>query len=225
MPEMGGFEATQAIRERQQQRSQHPNYKESISIVAMTANAMQGDREKCLAAGMDDYIAKPVRLEDIRGVVERWGTKASEAAQATLSQTLTAVASPAPAPASPVPTPPDEGPVDMARMLDFTDGNADSLRELVELYLDQTGKQMDQLGAAVQAGLPQDVRRIAHSCAGASATCGMRRIVPLLRQLERQGADEDLTGAAQVYESAVKELAEIRRFLDGYLATHAQLVS
>src|SRR5262249_36867415 len=79
MPEMGGLEATRLIRQRQNQKSQFPNYKSSIIIVAMTANAMQGDREKCLAAGMDDYIAKPVRLEDVRAIVERWGPMAAMA--------------------------------------------------------------------------------------------------------------------------------------------------
>jgi CheY-like chemotaxis protein len=78
MPEMGGFEATRIIRERQSQQSQFPNYKSSIIIIAMTASAMQGDREKCLAAGMDDYLAKPVRLEDVRAVVERWAPLAGK---------------------------------------------------------------------------------------------------------------------------------------------------
>ena len=73
MPEMDGLEATRLIRERQKQPAQFPNYKSPIIIVAMTASAMQGDREKCLAAGMDDYVAKPVRLEDVRTIVERWG--------------------------------------------------------------------------------------------------------------------------------------------------------
>ena len=79
MPEMDGLEATRLIRERQKQPSQFPNYKSSIIIVAMTASAMQGDREKCLAAGMDDYVAKPVRLEDVRAIVERWGAVAAKA--------------------------------------------------------------------------------------------------------------------------------------------------
>ncbi len=79
MPEMGGLEATRLIRERQKQPSQFPNYKSSLIIVAMTASAMQGDREKCLAAGMDDYLAKPVRLEDVRAIVERWGAAAAKA--------------------------------------------------------------------------------------------------------------------------------------------------
>ena len=71
MPEMNGLEATATIRQRQQQPAQFPTYKSPIIIVAMTASAMQGDREKCLAAGMDDYLAKPVRLEDVRTIVER----------------------------------------------------------------------------------------------------------------------------------------------------------
>jgi PAS domain S-box-containing protein len=66
MPEMDGFTATRAIREREHAASRH------IPIVAMTANAMQGDRERCLAAGMDDYLSKPVRLEPLRAVLERW---------------------------------------------------------------------------------------------------------------------------------------------------------
>src|SRR5439155_26720252 len=77
MPEMGGLEATAIIRERQQQKAQHPNYKTPIVIVAMTASAMQGDREKCIAAGMDDYLAKPVRLEDVRAIVERCSATAA----------------------------------------------------------------------------------------------------------------------------------------------------
>src|ERR1700730_14245286 len=72
VPEMDGLDATRIMRERQSQKSQFPTYKSPIIIVAMTAAAMQGDRDKCLAVGMDDYLAKPVRPEDIRKIVERW---------------------------------------------------------------------------------------------------------------------------------------------------------
>src|SRR2546427_4079982 len=78
MPEMNGLEATKIIRQRQDQPTKYTNYKSPIIIIAMTANAMQGDREKCLAAGMDDYLSKPVRLEDIRGIMERWGETAAQ---------------------------------------------------------------------------------------------------------------------------------------------------
>ena len=222
MPEMGGIEATRIIRERQSQQSLFPNYKSSIIIVAMTASAMQGDREKCLAAGMDDYLAKPVRLEDVRAVVERWAPLAGKTD--AVAATATPAANPPPQ-ASPTPAPPEDVPVEMERLLDFTNGDPDSLRELVALYLDQTATQVEQLAAAVQAGTPAEVRRVAHSCAGASATCGMRRIVPLLRELERQGYEEKLTNADELSRQVGDEFKRIRDFLEAHLASLPNLAA
>ena len=71
MPEMDGFEATMAIRKREQDGRTRCPWKGPIHIIAMTANAMQGDREKCLAAGMDDYVSKPVRLAELHAVLAR----------------------------------------------------------------------------------------------------------------------------------------------------------
>ena len=228
MPEMGGIEATQAIRERQEQPAQFPNCKSSIIIVAMTASAMQGDREKCLAAGMDDYLAKPVRLEDVRAIVEKWGPAAGKTVETTAAPTGTQdmpVANPLPQ-ASSTPTPAeDEAPVEMERLLDFTNGDPESLRELVTLYLEQTATQIEQLSAAVQAGDAGEVRRVAHSCAGASATCGMRRLVPLLRELERQGYEQKLTSAAELSRQLGDEFECIRVFLEAQLAHQSTLAA
>jgi CheY-like chemotaxis protein len=224
MPEMGGLEATAIIRSRQKQKAQFPNYKSPIIIVAMTANAMQGDREKCLAAGMDDYLAKPVRLEDVGRIVERWGAIAAQTEPAAPA----ANASPEPtavSPALPKTVPTEEAPVDMERLLEFTDGSPDNLRELVELYLTQTKDQIAKLEAAVSAGTPPEVRRLAHSCAGASATCGMRQLVPLLRELERQGSEGKLTDAAQLSQQAALEFKRIRSFLESYMANLPDLAS
>jgi CheY-like chemotaxis protein len=69
MPEMDGYEATAAIRQAERESGKH------LAIVAMTANAMQGDREKCLSAGMDDYITKPIRREAIQEMLQKWTPK------------------------------------------------------------------------------------------------------------------------------------------------------
>ena len=97
------------------------------------------------------------------------------------------------------------------------------MRELVTLYLGQTSEQLEQLETAVAASAPSEVRRIAHSCAGASATCGMRRLVALLRELERQGFEGQLTDAAQLSYQAGEEFERIRHFLEAYLAEHSNL--
>ncbi len=76
MPEMDGYEATRIIRRREHDREQPCPWISPVHIVALTANAMQGDREKCLAIGMDDYISKPVRLPDMLEALERWAARA-----------------------------------------------------------------------------------------------------------------------------------------------------
>ena len=75
MPEMDGYEATQCIRKREHEASTSGRLKSRVHIIAMTANAMQGDREKCLAAGIDDYVSKPVREADLRAVLDRWSSR------------------------------------------------------------------------------------------------------------------------------------------------------
>jgi HPt (histidine-containing phosphotransfer) domain-containing protein len=107
----------------------------------------------------------------------------------------------------------DAVPVEMERLNELTDGDVDSIKELIDLFFKQTTQQMEQMGAAVRANKADDVRRVAHSCAGASATLGMTRFVPLLRELEKQGASGALTSAAQVYENAEREFKLIQSFL------------
>ena len=207
MPEMDGLEATRAIRDLQQS-SESAHFKSRIVIVAMTAQAMQGDREKCIAAGMDDYLAKPIRPKEVRAIIERWSSQ---------------IGSPAPvAPAAPPATvaPPvaEEPPVEMDRLMDLGGGDMESLKELVELYLKQTTEQIAQLGTAIRANQPEQVRHVAHSCAGASATLGMARLVPLLLELERQGKAGQLTSAESLCADLAREFGRIQDFLANHPA-------
>ena len=216
MPEMDGLEATRQIRKRQKEMPPPNHFKSQIAIVAMTANAMQGDRDKCIAAGMDDYVSKPVRPEDIRLIVERWGTRTlvSEPCAGAACETNGAVSSETAnkgAGSEPL--------VDMERLLDFANGDPNNLRELMELYLQQTGKQVTQLNAAVEARNADAVKHLAHSCAGASSTCGMGGMVSPLRELERQGRDGLESNAPQLAEVVTNEFARIQKFLTDHLKT------
>jgi CheY-like chemotaxis protein/HPt (histidine-containing phosphotransfer) domain-containing protein len=219
MPEMDGLEATRIIRERQHDKSRFPTYQGSIIIVAMTASAMPGDRDKCIASGMDDYLAKPVRPEDMRAILERWASAAAKITAPTTPQTETATGT------DNFGVDSQQPPVQMERLLDFSDGSIDNLRELITLYVTQTTEQLEQLSAAAQSGSAAEVRRLAHSCAGASATCGMVRIVPLLRELERQGEEKKLVNAVDLCRQARLEFDCIREFLDAHLAKVSPLAA
>jgi two-component system, sensor histidine kinase and response regulator len=76
MPELDGYEATRAIRKREQAMDGSCPWKVPIHIIAMTAHAMQGDREKCHAAGMDDYLSKPVQTLDLKAALEKYKRQA-----------------------------------------------------------------------------------------------------------------------------------------------------
>jgi len=218
MPEMDGLEATREIRARQKNRAVHPNYKSPLIIVAMTASAMPGDREKCLAAGMDDYLPKPVRPEEMRAVIERWADKAALDLARNLKDSAGASAhmmSNTDKPMNDLPV------VDMNRLNEFSDGNPENLTELVTLYVSQTAGQVNELQAAVKTGDAPNVRRLAHSCAGASATCGMKRIVVPLREMEQQSEEGNLKNAAQLFQQVATEFDAIQKALAPYLTPNS----
>jgi signal transduction histidine kinase/DNA-binding response OmpR family regulator/HPt (histidine-containing phosphotransfer) domain-containing protein len=218
MPELDGLEATRRIRQRQQAAKPGEPLARPIAIIAMTANAMQGDREKCLAAGMDDYLPKPVRPEALQAVLE----KHAHAAQANPAapvfpappdgEPLLTIL-PQPGPSGPVVESP---PVDLERLNDFAGGNSENFNELVTLYVKQTTEQIEQIRVALAEPNAERASRIAHSSAGASATCGMVAIVPLLRQMEHLTAESKISEAALLMPSVHREFER----LQSYLQTH-----
>ena len=107
----------------------------------------------------------------------------------------------------------DEKPVDMVRMLDLTGGETSLLRELVDLYLVQTGQQLEKIAGAIRANLPDIVRQEAHSSGGASGTMGINRLARLLLDLENQGKSGTLTTVATLCTEAQAELLRVRDFL------------
>jgi CheY-like chemotaxis protein/HPt (histidine-containing phosphotransfer) domain-containing protein len=222
MPEMDGLEATRRIRESERALARDPNATPPLIIIAMTANAMTGDREKCLKAGMDDYLAKPVRPEAVQAALKRWGPVAKnpaarsgpagvppESARPPVADPPRAMRSLPPEVQEPV-----EPPVDIERLAEMAGGDEAGISELIELYFAQTSNQFEQLRAAVEANAHQEVERVAHKAAGASATCGMNAVVPALRELERQGHEGRLIEATALVAHTLKELERIRAYLN-----------
>src|SRR6185503_15548443 len=114
-------------------------------IIAMTAHAMVGDRDRCLAAGMDDYIAKPMSTEVLRDALERFAQRSpaileKQAAASPAAPAAPASAQVAPAPAASAVPPKAVATVDFAQLRQITKGNVALLRRLAELYVNQTAE-------------------------------------------------------------------------------------
>jgi signal transduction histidine kinase/HPt (histidine-containing phosphotransfer) domain-containing protein/BarA-like signal transduction histidine kinase len=219
MPVLDGLKATELIVKRWP-REQRP------VIIAMTANSMQGDRERCLDAGMDDYLAKPLRPEALHKALERWGKGSAGAGELGRKGEVAQ-----PAAITPTPTPPHSpapatnghaAPVDMDRLMYFTDGNIANLRDIVDIYLQQTEKQFAQLTQAINRRAAGEIRALAHSCVGASATCGMVAVVGPMRELERLGQEGKLEEATVALESSRAAFDMIRGFFAQYFHQHNQ---
>jgi CheY-like chemotaxis protein/HPt (histidine-containing phosphotransfer) domain-containing protein len=155
MPEMDGFAATAEIR-RQEPVGQH------LPIIAMTANAMKGDRERCLEAGMDDYISKPVRFEDLQMALQRWAPRES------IAPDLSPVEADG---AADVAEPIDERAIASLRAT-FRSGHDDILPTLVREFRLSTEQQLSALRVAVEQGDPSTLASAAHRLKGDAAMIG-----------------------------------------------------
>jgi len=194
MPEMGGVEATQAIRAAEKDTGRH------IPIIALTAHAMTGDREQYLAAGMDGYLAKPVRAEDLLSAVEQYGAgpPAPAAAEAPC--------------AAPV--------LQTEQLFGYIDGDHDLLRRVVALFAEQAGPLLGELRAAIAAGDAAAVERVGHTVKGCVSTLGGERARLAALRMEKLGRARDLTAADQACGKLEEELHQLRDALDELVAAH-----
>jgi HPt (histidine-containing phosphotransfer) domain-containing protein len=216
MPKMDGYEATQAIRKQEKSLDRSGLHNSPIHIIAITANAMQGDSEKCFAAGMNDYLSKPMGLSDLQAALERWlpAVQIDQLSQfgndrvgdaEVVARGITGTRTER------------EAPVDIQRLAEATGSDPDQLHELIELYLQKSSELMKDLEMAIQTGASREVEILAHKYVGASASCGMTAILGPLRELEQMGRSNELGGAAKSYVCASEQLQRIRQFLTDYL--------
>jgi len=186
MPELDGFAATREVRRRETGTGRH------VPIIAMTASTMQGDRERCLAAGMDDYIGKPVELNELREALQRW------------------------LPARPLAEGKGEAgdkekTIDLAYLESrFT---SEQVLAILRTYITSAEADIQALKTAVQSQDPDAVAFHAHSLKGSSATLTADKIADLSRSLEEAASSLDWRSAASILEQIEQSFALLESYI------------
>jgi signal transduction histidine kinase/CheY-like chemotaxis protein/HPt (histidine-containing phosphotransfer) domain-containing protein len=191
MPEMDGLAATAAIRESEKRSGTH------LPIFAMTAHAMKGDREQCLAAGMDGYMTKPVRFSEIQQTLE------------TVTAERRAAAPPAVASSW-----------DRAAALDRVEGDEELLQDICRIFLEESPKLMSRLQQAIAEENAEGVSQAAHSLKGESGYLGATNVSQMAKQLETMGRDCELSQAATVFGQLQKEVASLSAGMQQAMGAH-----
>jgi signal transduction histidine kinase/CheY-like chemotaxis protein len=197
MPRMDGFAATAAIRAGEAGTGRH------MVILAMTAHAMKGDRERCLAAGMDGYISKPIRAEQFLATVEGSLTTAGESEAASGSEESR-------------PCEPDVVMTvfDLPRALARARGKRPLLRKVADLFLADCPGLLEQMRGALAAGDGPTLERAAHRMRGSAANLSAGRVDDLSGRLETAGSEGRLDGADSVCDRLELEIGHLREALD-----------
>ena len=214
MPVLDGYAATRRWRELEQQRKAQRR----LPIVAMTANAMAGDRRKCLDAGMDDYLSKPVSRAELEQCIARWkGTQmpvppppAATAPSAAYPASATTDSHTAQRPA----------PIDHAILGELRDVLGDEVDKIIAVYLEDAPRLIAQLEHAVAASNPIALRIAAHTLKSSSANVGAMTLSNGARDLEYGARDGTLSQPAQAVARLVSEFAQVREALKASLAEH-----
>jgi HPt (histidine-containing phosphotransfer) domain-containing protein len=189
MPELDGLQATAAIRERERAAGGH------VPIIAMTAYALKGDRERCLEAGMDGYISKPIHLTDLL-----------EALRAVVP----ALAGPQALPADEVPS---HEPLDVTSALAELRGDRELLAELAGLFLAEYPRWLTEMRAAVAEGDPPRLQMAAHALKGAATTFAARATYEAALGLEKMGRAGDLSAAPDALAGLAQAFERLRSAL------------
>ncbi len=189
MPEMGGLEATQLIRENEKATGEH------LPILAMTAHAMQGDRERCIAAGMDGYLAKPIDpksfFQTVEGISQRavqGETTAKEAVGREQGGD-------------------DRRSLDAKALLEWFSGNRKLLRDIVKTFRDDCPRMMSRIRSALAANDANLLAEGAHALKGSVGNFGPTAALEATREMEKIARQGKLDGAWELYATLEDEIA------------------
>ncbi len=194
MPVMDGFEAIRAIRTKEQRTGAH------LPIIALTAHAMKGDRERCLAAGADEYVTKPIRIAELLAAMNRVNTG-------------TVGAAPVEQPANPEVV---SSGMDMAAALERVEGDRDLLDEIARLFAEECPSTMEAIRQALDARDARAVEMIAHRLKGSALSLGAPKVSQAASELEQHVRTGGLEGAPQLIESLTREVGLLLPVLESF---------
>jgi signal transduction histidine kinase/CheY-like chemotaxis protein len=195
MPEMGGFEATAAIREREAISGRH------VPIIALTARAMKGDREECLAAGMDDYLSKPIRPAELYAVIGRISGRSAAAIRVEESSQASGA--------------------NADVLMSVVGNNTELLSDLVSMFADESVKLLEQIGTAIDEGDDDALESAAHTLKGSSATLAGSAASETAAQLELLGRTLRSHEGKPLYLRLSREVASLNRSLEHFVLRRA----
>ena len=225
MPIMGGLEATEKIRNEEKITKKH------TPIIAMTAHSMRGHREMCIDAGMDDYISKPIAPGTLFAVLQKWIGDAvlPDAATAKVkteekptpeeitmeSERTESSANTANGAASQS----NNKPVNLDRILEVIDGDRDLLKQLVEIFLNDTDEHSALLGQAVDAADADTIMKEAHRIKGGSGQIGAEQLQSIAARIENMGRENQLQGIAEAFAELENEYKKVHTFFKAEVST------
>ena len=183
MPEMSGLEATGAIRERESGSGRR------TPIIAMTAHAMEGDREKCLSSGMDHYVTKPIDRKKLFDAIESYAGSRASSETVAMQETKEQFA------------------FDPSVVLKRVDGDLDLLKEVAGLFFEDMPRLMTEIRRAVERADAPVLERTAHTLKGSVGNFGVRRAFELAFNLEQMGRNGDFGHALEVFEELEHQIA------------------
>ena len=201
MPEMDGLTATRKIREGEQKSQRH------IPIVAMTAHAIKGDKESCLAAGMDDYVSKPASSDQLRDVIAKVSRRQPSACSGELPSVPNTLQR-----------------WNSAEVLRRLEGNESLLRELTQIFLDETPRQLEALSQAIAAGDSKAVERTAHSLKGELNCLGLIGAGEKAREIESIGRERAAESAQEVFSLLRAEVCDLATGMQQMLEASKDIV-
>jgi CheY-like chemotaxis protein len=198
MPDMDGLETTADIRARELSSGGH------VPIVALTAHAMKGDRERCLAAGMDGYLSKPIQVQELLDLLREYDALPVQTSEVSHPQEQEAYRRLG-----------DEGePVDRAALLDRLGGDSQLLSELIEIYLSESPSLLAAAERTLQEQNGRELARVAHTIKGAFGNFNARATVETAERLEGFAEQGDFLRARETLSALGKEKERLDRALN-----------